>query len=431
MRTALLAASVVFATGVVAVGGFAAPETRSGPARVASTAPELPRLLGFSDQKLVGVDAETLHPAAGTRLPIGSGGCASRAGGTACWSYAPWTVSPDGAALAVARNDAGSVLVVDPSRLRVRRAIGSTGKIGALAWLAPGRLLAVQEVAGEQQRLLAVDPATGRVVARHALGGSVTQLGRTARDLVLLVAPARKIGIARIAVADRRGAVRFVRLPSISIGTKLLGTGSRHSVDSRQPSLAVDPVGRRAFVVAQSVVAEVDLRTLTVAYRTLERPASLLSRLWSWLEPVASAKQTSGYHRYARWLGGDRLAVSGTDAEQGKIRYHGLRIVDTRTWSVETADQDAASFVVTTDLLFAWGDRIGLAAFDFDGEKRFHLFDGASAWPELIHRDRAFVRLAGAEPLQIVDLATGSIVGVRAEPLPRLLIGPGSSWWEY
>jgi hypothetical protein len=225
--------------------------------------------------------------------------------------------------------------------------------------------------------------------------------------------------------------VRFVRLPSISTGTKLLGTGSRHSIDARQPGLAVDPVGRRAFVVAQSVVAEVDLRTLTVAYRTLERPPSLLSRLWSWLEPVASAKQTSGYHRSARWLGGDRLAVSGTDAEQGKIRYHGLRIVDMRTWSVRTADQDAASFVVTADLLLAWGDRIGLAAFDLDGEKRFQLFDGANAWPELVYRDHAYVRVAGVEPLQIVDLATGSVVGVRAEPLPRLLIGLGSGWWEY
>jgi hypothetical protein len=430
MRTALLAASVVFATGGVAVGGLAAPEEVSGPARPASTGAELPRLLGFSDQKLVGVDAETLRPAAGRRLPIGSGGCAPRTGGTACWTHAPWTVSPDGSALAVARNDAGSVLVVDPSRLRVRKEIGPTGEVGALAWLAPGRLLVVQEVAGEQQRLLALHPATGRV-ARRALGGSVTQLGRTARELVLLVAPARKIGPARIAVADRRGVVRFVRLPSIAIGTKLLGTGSRHSVDARQPSLAVDPVGRRAFVVAQSVVAEVDLRKLTVAYRTLKQPASLLSRLWSWLEPVASAKQTSGYHRVARWLGGDRLAVSGTDAEQGKIRYHGLRIVDTRTWSVQTADQDAAGFVVTADLLLVWGDGIGLAAFGFDGEKRFHLFDDANAWPELVHRDHAYVRVAGVEPLQIVDLAAGTVVGVRAEPLPRLLIGPGSGWWEY
>jgi len=72
----------------------------------------------------------------------------------------------------------------------------------------------------------------------------------------------------------------------------------------------------------------------------------------------------------------------------------------------------------------------GLAAFDFDGEKRFHLFDGANAWPELVHRDRVYVRVAGVEPLQVVELAAGSLVGVRAEPLPRLLSGPGPSWWD-
>ena len=444
MFRASLAASlgllIVAALGVV---GSAQPEARSSPATIAAPAPQLSRLVGFIDARLVLVNPETLRPLPGKGIAVGSGGCASRQGGSACWSNPPWTVSPDGARLALARNDLSSLQVVDAGRLRVTASVRlSGGPIGALAWLTRGRMLALEEVAGERQRLVVVDLATKRVLARRPLGGSVLLLGRTPQELVMLLSPAQAIGAARIAVADRQGRVRFVRLERILAGSKLLGTGSDHRVDSRLPGLAVDPQGRRAFVVAQGLAAEVDLRTLAVSYHSLERPPSLLSRLWNWLEPVAHAKQVSGYHRKARWLGSDLIAVSGTDTENGRYQPAGLLVIDTRSWSVRTIDRGAMGFEVAGDALLATGGSwdaasqrnvgIGVASYGIEGEKRFQLFDGQQTWVALVYGGRAYVGYVGTaaqEPLRIVELATGRVVGMRQQPLPWLLLGAGSGWW--
>jgi hypothetical protein len=217
----------------------------------------------------------------------------------------------------VEQNSGASLRLVDVARVRVTANVRTDGgAIGALAGLAPRKLLAVQEIAGERQRLLAVDLVKRRVTTRKSLGGSVQRLAKTNQELVLLLAPAQAIGVARIAVADREGSVRFVRLQRILAGSELLGTGSNHNVNSRLPGLTVDPEGRRAFVVATNLAAEIDLQTLAVSYHTLQPEPSLLSRLWNWLEPTAAAKQMSGYFREASWLGGD--VAEPTSASQGR-----------------------------------------------------------------------------------------------------------------
>jgi hypothetical protein len=358
-------------------------------------------------------------------------------GGTACWSIPPWTVSSNGERLAVARNDASSLRLVDVGRMRVTANVRvEGGAIGALAWLAPGRALAIQEIPGERQRLLAVDLVKRRVAARHALRGSVQQLARTPQELVMLLAPAQGIGPARIAVADRRGAVGFVRLDRILAGSKLLGTGSDHRVETRLPGLAVDPERRRAFVVDRRVAAEIDLRSLAVSYHTLEGQVSFMSRL----EPATATKQVSGYVREARWLGGDRLAISGTDTEQGQMQPAGLLVMNTRSWSVRMIDRGATSFEVAGDVLLAVGGSwdaatgrttgIGLAAYGVDGGKQFQLLEGQQVWLAQVYGGRAYVGIAGKDDaLRIVDLATGSVVATRQQPLPWLLIGGGAGWW--
>jgi hypothetical protein len=313
------------------------------------------------------------------------------------------------------------------------------GAIGALAWLTPRRLLALQEIPGERQRLLVVDLAARRVAARQALGGSVQQLASTARELVMLLAPAQSIGPARIAVADRQGRVRFVRLPRILAGSKLLGTGSNHRVDARLPGLGVDPQGRRAFVMDKGLAAEIDLKSLAVSYESLERKASLLSRLWNWLEPAAAAKQVSGHARETRWLGGGLLAVSGTDTEAGRTQPAGLLLVDTSDWRVRTIDRNAMTFQVAGDALLAMGASwdaaagrttgMGLAAYGFDGQKRFQLFDGQQAWVAQVYAGRAYVGVSGQDELHIVDLSSGSVLATRPQQLPSLLLGSGAGWW--
>lgn len=429
---ASLALAVVPAAGVDSLAGTRAPTPRF------AAAPELPRLLGFVDAALVRIDPQSFGALPGPRIAVGSGGCASRQGGTACWSNPPWTVSPNGRQLVVARNDFSSLLLVDAASMRTTAKIPiSGGEIGTLAWLAPGRLLAVQERPGGRQRLLALDLATRKVVAGTALGGWVQQVVKTARELTMLVAPPGAIGPARLAVVDRRGAVRFVRVARILAGSRLRPAPGHH-VDARDPGLAVDPTTRRAFVVGDTLVAGVDLRRLSVSYHSLERKPSLLRRLWSWLEPTASAKLVNGYNRRAAWLGNGTLVVTGSDTEQGRYRPAGVRIVDTRSWDARTLHRGGTSFRIAGDLVLAWGGMwdeaagraigIGLAAYDHEGRERFHLFDGQQVWVDAVYAGRAYVGLSSEKELRVVDLGTGTAVGTR-QPLPWLLLGGGDGWW--
>jgi len=436
LLTAFVGLVAVLAVGAVGQGQ---PEAGVVPTRVVAPAPDLSTLLGFVDGKLVRIDPETLAALPGKRVTVGSGGCASRQGGTACWTVPPWTASRDGQFLVVAQNDPARMLrfvLVNPTYVTWDLPLDS-GPIGALAWLARRRMLALEEIAGERQRLIVVDFRSQRIVARRPLNGSVAQLARTRKELVLLLAPPQSIGPARVALVDARGALRFVRLTRILAGSKLLGSGSNHRVDARSPGFAVDPLGRRAFVVGQDLAAEVDLRTLAVSYHTLGRRPSLLARLWNWLEPAAAAKRVSGYDRRAQWLGADLIALSGTDSGgNGEYRPAGLFTIDTRDWSVTVIDRDATSFRVAGDLLLATGSGmettpIGLVAYGYDGTRRFHLVKGEQAWLAEIYDGRAYIGIAGgAQPLRIVDLATGQIVGTRQQPLPWLLLGAGSGWWE-
>src|SRR5687768_8556340 len=136
-----------------------------------------PQLLGFAAAKLVRLDSETLRPLPGQGIAAGSGGCAARQGGTACWTVPPWTFSPDRSRLAIVRNNASSLRLVDVSRMRVTGNVPlAGGSVGAAAWLARGRVLAVQEAAAGGQQLVAIDVAARRVVSRRPLGGSVVQL---------------------------------------------------------------------------------------------------------------------------------------------------------------------------------------------------------------------------------------------------------------
>ena len=104
------------------------------------------------------------------------------------------------------------------------------------------------------------------------------------------------------------------------------------------------------MVAADAAVAEVDLASLEVAYHQLRQPAPRCWRLAHWLVPPAEAKQVVGSWRGACWLGGGLLAVSGADsrvvgdtvAEQRvERRPSGLKLVDTRSWTVRPLDPAA------------------------------------------------------------------------------------------
>jgi hypothetical protein len=463
MRSSSLAALSLLVA-VVAAAAVGLPRAAPSPSAMPSVyaAAPLPPLLGIvgkgEAQELARIDPDTLRAQGRRRVVVGFGGCASRSGGQACWTLPPWSFAPHQRLLALARNDqavARSLRIVDVRRMRVRADVPlAGGAVGMLAWLAPRRVLMVQEICcKERQQLVAVDLARRNVVARQPLTGSVQRVGRTARELVLLVTPAKDIGTARLAVADRSGAMRSVRLERMPAGVKLL-PGEDFRVEQSVPGLAVDARGRRAFVVAAGLVAEVDLVTLAVTYHEPKPATSALSRLLDWVDPPAYAKGASGPTRTARWLGGGLLAVTGADEDlvedargqqQSRLRAAGLDLIDTRDWSVRTIDTGASEVRLAGERLLATGsswdpatrtrDAIGLAAYGFDGRTRFHLFDGREVWIREVYRGRAYVDIQLRTPpwssLRVVRLDTGrAIRRARAAPLPWLLLETASGRWD-
>ena len=395
------------------------------PAATSSASPLLGMVGDRGSLELAQIDPQTLQPGADRRIVVGSGGCASRSGGEACWTVPPWTFSPDRTFLAVARNsgaDAPSLRIVDVARMGATASIPVPGgPVGELAWLTRTRVLALQErCCVEQQRLEVVDVARRRVVARRSLSGSVQEVASTANGLVLLLAPSQAIGRARLAVVAPSGALRVVALRQILAGVKVISS-SPYSVRVRTPGLAVDSEGGRAFVVDAGLVGEIDLRSLAVSYHALGR------------SPAARAKLVSGPTRTARWLGGGILAVSGTDGDGASIRPFGLAFVDTRSWTVRAIDTGASGFALAGDVLLAMGPATGIAGYAFDGKKQFQLFDGETAWISQAYGGLAYVGIAGPnaahEPLRVVDVTSGRVVGERADPLPWLLLGTAAGWW--
>ena len=402
--------------------------------------PPYPPLLGVVSKRqpaqLVRVDPDSLRPRPGARVAVGSEGCAPRSGGSACWGVPPWSYSPDRSLLAVARHEAGvvrSVRIVDVARMRVDAEVPILGGgVGLLAWQTPDRVLALQEVCcDERQDLLVIDPTRHRVIARRALAGTVLRAARTPDELVLLLAPAQQIGPVQLAIVDHRGAVRTANVERILAGIQPRDT-VRYRVE--QPGLAIDPGGRRVFVVGKGLLAELDLASLQVSYHALTRPVSLLGRLRNWFAPDAYAKGASGATRSAVWLGGETLAVVGTDEEETRIRPAGLTLIDTQRWRFRTIDRAATEIHITENLLLATGAATGLAAYGFDGTERFRVQEGHPAWVEQVFEGRAYVGGMRADgrpaPLRVVDLATGRTVARRAAPLPFLLLDPASGPWD-
>jgi hypothetical protein len=459
-----LKAALLLVAAVAAAAGLASTSSEPTPAvpAVLTRVAPYPPLLGFVDQgrraELVRVDPDTLRPRRGRRVGAGSQACAPSSGGQACWMVPAWSFAPHRPLLALARHRGGvarSLRVVDIGRMRVTEDVPlAGGAVGLLAWLAPDRVLAVQEVCCEErQRLVTVDLASRRVAARRPLGGTVQRVGRTGRDLVLLVAPAQEIGPARVVVTDAAGAIRSVRLDRIRAGMKLL-PGGNFRVEQSIPGLAVDPRGRRAFVVGPELVAEVDLANLAVSYRQPQPARSVLSRLFGWLDPPAHAKGASGPTRTAHWLGGGLLAVSGTDEDvvedargqqHNRIRAAGLSLIDTRNWSHRTIDEGAAAVQIAGDLLLATGSSfdpatgdgksIGLTAYGLDGRERFQLFDGREAWVRHVYAGRAYLDVPLTRPpwsaLRIVDLDTRRVTRAkRTRSLPWLLLDAASGRWD-
>jgi hypothetical protein len=344
-----------------------------------------------------------------------------------------WAFSPDRRSLAIGSGQKPSIRIVDPTSLRLRGDVllaDPAGAVSWVTWLRADRLLAIVNRGSSGVYVVAVDPRSRRVLHRTTVDAVPWQGVRLRDGLVLLLGSYDGIRAAQIAVVDADGSVRRVTVPRIAIGTQ--GDHDQNAVFRRQgPGLAVDPEGRRAFLVgAVGVVAEVELGSLAVSYQR-----ALASRR----VPAAARKVVDGPYREAKWLGRGLLAVSGSDSTAwkdaaGKVQWRsvaaGLSLVDTRTWRERTIHPEASRFRVAGPLLLAQGGSfdsvtqesrsVGLVAYRLDGAESWRLFDGEEAFVEKLGGGLAYVVLDGSR-LAVVELATGRILALH----PR----PKTNWW--
>jgi hypothetical protein len=339
--------------------------------------------------------------------------------------------SPDGRTLALGADDRGYVQLVDLDGMESLGTIdvGGSGYFERLHWVAPDLLLA--SVSGLPSRAVALDPAEQRVLLDHELEGTVLSSRPVEGGLALLLAPADRIGSARLAVFDGEG-VRTAALPEIRAGWQQEGDGEE-DFRSRQsiPALAVDPSGSRALVVpAGNRVAEVDLESLEVAHHDLSDPVSLLGRLRDWLEPAAHAKVTDGPERNAVWLESGLVAVSGSDyAADGDgmdVTPAGLALIDPADWSVRRVSDEPNWVSLRGDALLAasWQDESNeqaVTVFGADGEQRFTLTRRAADLTQA-SGGLLYVATGNGARYELVDLETGETVGRAAPTRPAWLV---------
>jgi hypothetical protein len=403
---------------------------------VTSSAAEGGQLLGAiwregpTSLKLARLDPRSLEPLPGPRLDLPG----------------PWwvvSIAPDRSMAVLVNEPAGRLAVVD---LAGMRSLG-TVKVKSLAWTRTSRwvgrsrlLLVTGELpVSRHSDMLTLDPLARRVLHRQRLPGPVVASGHQPGGLVLLLAPDRGIGPATLAVVDDDARIRTVTLSGIAAGYQSVETGGQPVDRQAFPGLAVDPAGRRAYVVAGGApVAEVDLRTLRVGYHRLAKPTSLLRRLAHWFLPAAEAKgATDGPARHALWLGDGLVAVAGrddvaTNTSQGAGQVHqpsGLQLIDTRTWTVRMLDPHTSGVELAAGRLFATGWRydsddgvpegFGLTIYGPGDRRPVHLMGSDDVSGVQVHGDLAFVRRGGG--YSVVDLRANRVLRHQRQELPAFL----------
>jgi hypothetical protein len=423
---------------IVAIGALAAPVLAFGTGgtvqlhlRTEKAGPALGITWAVDNSSvLTRLDPSTLLPTGARRL-------------TFLTSLAPtWAYSPDRSRL-VLSNESSRLLVVDTRTLRLTASVRKPAfnDVLALAWIG-GRVLTV--MAGfDVPQLFVVDPRGGRVAAWDmALPGQfVGRAGRTAHQLVFLLAPVTGIGTCTLATADAAGTVRTVTLPDVRCGADDVGEdGSAPPAVEHEafPGLAVDAAGNRAFVLpGGSTVTEVNLETMAVSAHDLVQPSSELDGLLGRLAPEAQAKGApDGPWRQALWLGGGVLAVWGSDLHgsidaSGNPQFDatpaGITLVDTRSWTTRVLDAQGSDLQRDGDVLLGTAGTGGVTVYGADGSERFHLFNGRSVWLQAGF-GRATVSPAGtSHHYWVVDPSNGTVVKTVRSGSPPLLLAAAAS----
>jgi len=431
------------AIAVVLTAGAATP---SSPARPALVAKEPSAVLGISTRRPAGTLAWfqrlTLQPLSGRKVPL-------------AFHTGSYAFSSDRATLAVAEcidSGVASIRFVNARAMRVLgdlRLSNSMDCASSLTWLRPNRLLAVLTRSNSSDaEVVVVDPTKRRVLRHMSLPAAPWTTSSTGQELVLLLGSYDSFAPARVVIVSADGNVRTAVVENVLIGTVVDESSQDYRARTISPGFAVDPEGRRAFLVpASGPIAEIDLQTLSVSLHDLGSP-SLVRRFLRWLTPSAEAKAIEGPVREARWLGDGVLAVSGFDysiAGDSKETEHvvakpaGVKLVDTRSWHTRMLRDGSGDFAVTPGLVIAQGgawdegsqvtSSPGLLAFGLDGKERWGLHQGED---RRIEPDGpvGYVWVAQGS-MEVVDLSSGHVLATlrrneSRNPWPWLLAAQSS-----
>jgi hypothetical protein len=332
----------------------------------------------------------------------------------------PWAFSPDRSRLAIAgQENAKQIRFVNARTMRMlgQVPLRYAGEVRDLTWVRPDRVLAYVQGFFDAT-IVVVNAVTRRIERTTSLSDRAAYgAGRFAGGLALLLGKYEGFSPAAVGVIDADGAVRTVTLDRISVGSSQVGMESRF--ETRRPGFAVDPAGRRAFVVdADFTVAEIDLDTLAVKYH-----ASSTRSL---------AKAVNGPSRAARWLGNGVLAVSGVDYngdESGAAV--GLRLIDTNTWARRLIDPNIAFFDVVDGILVGtgpWQDAPRhYDVYGFDGRFRYGV-DVERLQSLSVLGAYAYLCTARGSALRVLEGSTGStLTAMQRSACPTLLYGQSSN----
>jgi hypothetical protein len=338
------------------------------------------------------------------------------------------------------RITASRIQVVDVRRWRTAAVIDVSPhtEVQQLAWSVPDRLVALMGQRGDGHAIVVVDPAARRVVRQARISGMALgdRVWPTADGLVALMAPAEAIGPASLAIVSSDGAVRRVVLEGIEAGfdapsVALADNRSFPVARRRFPGLAIDPAATRAYVVAadRPAVVEVDLASGDATPHELTEAQTVLGWLHDLLESPAEAKGAEGPYRQAHLITRDVLAVTGYNESmrdhRQEQRPYGLRLIETRHWSVRTVDERVASFHAAPRALVVgdggYGQAGGVVVFDPDGSKRFRRFEGRDVWVQTAGR---WLYAQASGRTHAIDLTTGHTVRMLRGDPPTLIPSP-------
>ena len=346
--------------------------------------------------------------------------------------------SPDGRRFAVGSNfdRSAAIRVIDLERRRSERIIELNRQGPVLVeWPTRDRIVAIAGGPYGRYEISVVDPFAAKVRARHSFRGWLLSHERTATGVAVLLGPERRLGPARLLVADASSRrLRTVTLDRIEAGA----TNPRvRRARYRQPGLAVDPTGRRAYVVAardRPLVASARLASGQVDYH---EPAET---------PAARAAKGNVDVRWrdARWLGADSIAVTGFRSRPARrgSRFpppeepFGVRLIDTSDWSMRTLAEGPNQAVVAGDRLLAHGttwsagwrasNSTGLLVFDGEGRQLYSRFRGQELVIAGATAELGYVWVRPTRTLHVIDLHDGHTLRkmrVHRRDVP-LLIAP-------